>query len=169
MNIREVTAADAEHYYALRLQSEQEFPQFAGFNAERELSAGPTGIAGLLEAYPAEGTIVWGAFEDSQLLAVTALSRRLSPKYRHKAFLWGMYAKPEFRGGTVARALLENAIAWAKRDPEVMAISLQVTTSNVRAQRFYDRYGFRIFGTERRSLLEAGEFHDAHYMELECK
>ena len=168
MDIREVVEADAEGYYVLRAQSEQEFPQFAGFNAERELSAGRAGIAGILGAYPAEGTVVWGAFEGNQLVAVTVLSRRLSPKYRHKAFLWGMYVKPEFRGSGVARVLMETAISWAKQHPEVIAVSLQVTSSNVRAQRFYEGFGFRVFGTERRSLLAAGEFHDVHYMELEC-
>src|SRR5881394_3140061 len=113
MDIREVVKADAEGYYALRAQSEREFPQFAGFNAERELSVGRVGIAGILETYPAEGTIVWGAFEGDQLAAVTVLSRRLSPKYQHKAFLWGMYVKSEFRGSGIARALMETAIGWA--------------------------------------------------------
>ena len=168
MNIREIVEADAADYYVLRAQSEQEFPQFVGFNGERELFTGRAGIAGILASYPAEGTIVWGAFEGDQLIAVTVLSRRLSPKYRHKAFLWGMYVKPEFRRSGVARALMETAVSWAKQHPEIIAVSLQVTTSNVRAQRFYEGLGFRIFGTEQRSLFAAGEFHDAHYMELEC-
>jgi ribosomal protein S18 acetylase RimI-like enzyme len=164
--VREVSTADANSYYQLRIQSEREFPEFVGFNAERELLAGESGIGSLLANYAPEGTIVWGAFEGAQLAGVSALSRRLSPKYRHKAFLWGMYVLPEFRGSGIARLLMQTAVDWAKARPEIVAISLQVTLSNIRGQAFYKRFGFTVFGTEKRSLQVNGRFHDAHYMEL---
>ncbi|HEX7027900.1 MAG TPA: GNAT family N-acetyltransferase [Gammaproteobacteria bacterium] len=169
MVIREISATDANSYYRLRIQSEQEFPEFVGFNAERELVAGELGIEELLGTYESEGTIVWGAFEDVRLAGVTALSRRLSPKYRHKAFLWGMYVIPEFREHGIARSLMQTAITWAKKQPEIVAISLQVTLSNIRGQAFYKRFGFTVFGTEKQSLLVDSKFHDVHYMELEIK
>jgi GNAT superfamily N-acetyltransferase len=108
--IREISAIDSSHYYNLRVQSEQEFPEFVGHNAEHELVGGKPGIEKLLSNYSSEGTIVWGAFEDAQLAGVTALSRRLSPKCRHKAFLWGMYVMPEFRGQGAARSLMQTAV-----------------------------------------------------------
>lgn len=169
MFVRQITATDSSNYFKLRVQSEQEFPQFVGFNAERELAAGSSGIAALLASYASEGTIVWGAFQDSQLVGVSVLSRRLSPKYKHKAFLWGMYVAAEFRGAGAAQALMQAAISWATEHPEVVAISLQVTLSNVRGQQFYKRLGFAVFGTEQRSLFAAGQFHGVHYMELEVK
>lgn len=169
MLIREVTPADANSYFALRVQSELEFPQFVGFNAERELVAGQSGIAALLEGYAAEGTLVWGAFEGSQLVAVLAISRRLSPKYKHKAFLWGMYVIPEYRATGIAHKLIQVPISWATEHPDVVAISLQVTFTNVRGQQFYKRLGFTTFGSEQRSLFVAGQFHGAHFMELEVK
>jgi RimJ/RimL family protein N-acetyltransferase len=165
--IRELAAADAGPYLTLRIQSEREFPQFVGFNAEREMAAGERGVRDLLAAYPAEGTIVWGAFDDGRIIGVLALSRRLSAKYRHKAQLWGMYVVPERRGGGAAHALMQVAIAWATTHPEVIAITLQVAVSNARGRRFYERFGFAVFGTEQRSLFAAGEFHGVHYMELE--
>lgn len=82
MLIREVTAADSSSYFELRVQSEQEFPQFVGFNVERELAAGQSGIDDLLAGYASEGTVVWGAFEQSQLIGVLAFSRRLSLNVR---------------------------------------------------------------------------------------
>lgn len=170
MDIREITASDAERYFALRRKAEQEFPQFVGLSAERELSAGSADIADVLARYPAEGTMVFGGFENGALVGVVALTQRLgSPKYRHKAFLWGMYIVPEHRDGSVARPLMEAAISWAAGRAELLAITLQVTVSNVRARKFYGRFGFRCFGTEKKSLFAAGEFHDVHYMELEIK
>jgi GNAT superfamily N-acetyltransferase/predicted kinase len=153
----------------LRIQSEQEFPQFVGYNAEREMASGQAGISDLLAAYPSEGTLIWGAFESDRLIGVLAMSRRLSPKYRHKAFLWGMYVVPELRGRAVAHALMETAITWATEHPDVIAISLQVARSNLRGRQFYKRFGFTTFGIEQRSLFAAGQFHDVYCMEQEVK
>jgi len=169
MIIRNVVANDAANYFKLRVQSEEEFPQFVGLSVERELAAGREGVSSLLSGYSAEGTIVFGAFEGEQLFGALALSRKPSAKYRHKAFLWGMYIFPEYRGAGVAQALMQAAIAWAEEQPEIIAITLQVTLSNIRGQQFYKRFGFTIFGTERRSLFAAGRFYDALYMELEVK
>lgn len=57
MLIREVTAADSSSYFKLRIQAEQEFPQFVDFNTERELAAGQPGIAALLAGYVLESTV----------------------------------------------------------------------------------------------------------------
>jgi RimJ/RimL family protein N-acetyltransferase len=165
--IREVAPADSSTYFSLRVQSEQEYPQFVGFNAERELAAEQSGIVALLSSYPSEGTIVWGAFEGIRVVGVLALSRRLSRKYAHKALLWGMYVIPEFRGGGAAHALMNASITWATEHSEIVAITLQVALSNIRALQFYKRLGFTVFGTEQRSLFAAGQFHAVHYMELE--
>ncbi|MFL0803280.1 MAG: GNAT family N-acetyltransferase [Agarilytica sp.] len=167
MDIREITGTEAESYFNLRILSDEEFPEFVGFNAERELSVGSSGIAELLNKYPSEGTIVFGAFNERSLVGVTVLSRRLSPKYQHKGFLWGMYVLPEFRGAGIAQLLMQAAIDWARVHPDVIAISLQVTLSNIRGQKFYKRFGFSVFGTEQNSLYAAGQFHGVHYMELE--
>jgi len=79
MQIREVDVSDAARYHALRAQSDEEFPQFVGLSAEREIMAGSAGIGAIIGAYPAEGTHVFGAFEDDQLTGVLALTRRPSP------------------------------------------------------------------------------------------
>ena len=166
MTIRQITAIDALQYYELRTRSEQEYPEFVGFNAERELDAGPEGIAALLEGYPAEGSLILGAFEGMELLAVVALSRRLSTKYRHKAFLWGMYVLPEQRGQGLAQQLMQETIDWARGHSQVIALSLQVTLTNQRAYEFYKRAGFYVTGTEQNALFAGDRYHDVHCMEL---
>jgi GNAT superfamily N-acetyltransferase len=166
MEVREITSSDALNYYELRVQSENEYPEFVGFNAERELQAGPERIEELMSTYPSEGTVVFGAFNQKKLVGVAVISRRLSPKYRHKAFLWGMYVIREFRGSGAAKLLMQAAINWASANSEVIAITLQVTLSNSRGQQFYKRFGFNVFGTEQNSLFAAGQFHGVHYMEL---
>ena len=80
MEIREITSDDSKQYYSLRVASEKEYPEFVGFNAERELAVSGSRIAELISNYPSEGTILLGAFDESQLVGVLALSRRLSQK-----------------------------------------------------------------------------------------
>lgn len=166
MDIREITSQDSGAYYKLRVRSEEEYPEFVGFNAERELDAGADGIGEILSLYASEGTYVLGIFDNNILVGTLVASRRLSKKYRHKAFLWGMYVYPDFRGGGAAKLLMDEIIDWANNHPEIIALSLQVTLSNTRGQAFYKKYGFSIFGTEQNSLFASGEFHGVHYMEL---
>ena len=166
MEVREITSTEGQDYFKLRVQSEIEYPEFVGFNAEKELESGADKIGEILSNYPSNGTIVFGGFRNNKLIGVTALSRRLSPKYLHKAFMWGMYVLPDFRGTNAAKLLMQTAIDWASNHPEVIAITLQVTLSNVRGQRFYKRFGFNIFGTESNAICASGEFHGVYYMEL---
>lgn len=166
MYTQEIKTKDSEAYYKLRILSEQEYPQFVGFNAERELVAGSEGIKEILLNYPSEGTYVLGVFDEASLVGVLVASRRLSKKYRHKAFLWGMYVLPDYRGEGAAKLLMDTIIEWAKDHPEIMALTLQVTLSNTRGQAFYKKYGFSVFGTEQNSLFAADEYHGVHYMEL---
>jgi mannose-6-phosphate isomerase-like protein (cupin superfamily) len=164
-SLRELVATDAGAYFRLRAESEREFPEFVGFNGERELRVGADGVAQLLAAYPSEGTVVWGAFDRAQLLGVVAVSRRLTPKYWHKAFLWGLYVSGARRHAGVASALVDAVCSWARRQPELMAISLQVTTGNLRAREFYEHRGFSRRSTERHALFAANAFHDVDSME----
>jgi hypothetical protein len=68
--IREVAPTDSSTYFSLRVQSEQEYPQFVGFNVERELAAEQSGIVAMLSSYPSEGTIVWGALEGIRVVGM---------------------------------------------------------------------------------------------------
>jgi hypothetical protein len=68
------------------VKSKNAYSEFVGFNAERELHAGSEKIEELLSNYPLEGTHVFAAFDQQKLIGVAAISRRLSLKYRHKAF-----------------------------------------------------------------------------------
>ncbi len=166
MDIRKITTKDSDQYFQLRMRSEKEYPEFVGFNAEREIESGAKGIEELLQQYSIEGTYILGAFDGPILVGVLVASRRLSQKYRHKAFLWGMYVLPEYRGDGAAQLLMEAIIHWANTHKEIIALSLQVTLSNYRGQAFYKKYGFSIFGTEQNSLFAAGDYHGVHYMEL---
>ncbi len=166
INVVELKPENSQEYLEVRKASEIEFPQYVGPSAERELLSGNEGIKALMAAYVGEGTTIFGAFSEEKLIGVLGLSRRLSPKFKHRAFLWGMYVPGEYRKLKVATLLLSHVKNWAKNHPEVNILWLQVTETNIPAISFYKKHGFEIYGTELQSLFTQGEYHTAHYMQI---
>ena len=168
MNIRvvELKPENAQEYLELRKSSEFEFPQYVGPSAERELLSGAEGIKGVMTLYPEEGTTIFGAFSEGKLVGVLGMSRRLSPKFKHRAFLWGMFVSCKFRKLKVGTLLLSYVKNWAKNHSEIKVLWLQVTETNFPAISFYKKHGFEIYGTEKQSLFTQGEYHTAHYMQI---
>ena len=169
MLLRQLHATDAADYFRLRVLSDREFPEYVGMSAERELIAGEARIAELLAGYDKEGIVVFGAFADTTLVGVACISRKLSPKYHHKVFVWGMYVAHEFRRQNVGKRLVTHIIEWARNTGGVTAVQLQVTTTNARARTLYEQFGFVVYGTESASLFAAGKYHDVYLMELAIK
>jgi GNAT superfamily N-acetyltransferase len=153
-------------YLTLRKESEIEYPQYVGPSAERELLADKENIASILESYSEEGTIVFGAFNNEELIGVLAISRRLSPKFKHRAFIWGMYIYKGHRKSNIGALLLEYVKGWASDNKEVNVLWLQVTETNKPAISFYKKHGFTIYGTEPMALFTQDEYHDVHYMQI---
>jgi len=166
INIVELGPKHAKKYLELRRVSEIELPQYVGPSAERELMSGNKNIASLMAAYESEGTIIFGAFLATELVGVLAISRRLSPKFQHRAFIWGMYIASEQRSLKIGATLLSHVKTWAKNHPETTLLWLQVTASNLPAIGFYRKFGFEIYGTEPQALFTQGQYHDVHYMQM---
>lgn len=171
MNIKivELKLEHAQQYLELRKMSEVELPQYVGPSAERELMSGNDGITNIMASYKSEGTIIFGAFSAEKLLGVLAITRRLSPKFKHRAFIWGMYISNEYRKLKIGALLLTHVQRWAENHSEVNVLWLQVTASNISAISFYKKHGFEIYGTEPQSLFTQGEYHDVHYMQISVK
>lgn len=166
MIVREIEYSDLEEYRALRKASEKEFPQYVGANVEAELSVEGDGFLELMKTYPSLGHYLFGVFDDDRLVGVTALTRKNSEKYSHKAFLWGMYVYPDYRKKGASKLLMDYSISWAKEQQGLESIILFVTASNTAGMKFYQRYSFQCYGTEKRHMYAAGAFHDAHLYEL---
>jgi len=166
MIVRLVTESDLSEYLRLRQASEDEYPQYVGATVEAELSAGVSGLPRLFADYGNQGHSVFGLFNDKTILGALSMTRKNSRKYRHKAFLWGMYIFPEFRKTGASSFIMDYCLSWAKDQDDLLSIILYVTTTNGAGIRFYERYGFKKFGTECRHMYAANAYHDAHMYEL---
>lgn len=98
-----------------------------------------------------DSSYVLGAFIDRALVGIAGLSAMPGAKAKHKALLWGMYVREEARGLGIADRLMEGLLNEArKRGCE--QVHLTVIATNPRACKIYDRWGFKVYGTEVKSV-----------------
>lgn len=148
MHVRLLTEADAEAYRGLRVKSVDEAPDLTGPEVMRELSMYAKARAGVLSCYGAEGTRVWGAFDEGMLVGVVATTRSLERRDHGRVRLWGLYVRPEYRGTVAPQCLMRAAIDWGARQPDVAVIVLHVGRGGWRARRLFHRFGFEMVADE---------------------
>jgi len=103
--------------------------------------------------------------EDSLMIGVGGLAWSEGVKTRHKALLYGMYVKAADRGSGAADEIMKRLIEEARGSVEI--VTLTVVSTNFRALRFYERWGFRAYGVEERSAKNGdGDYLDETLMAL---
>lgn len=109
-------------------------------------------VAGIL-AHPRQLMLI--AEADGVVLGMLDM-RQPSPrrKARHRVLL-GMSVREACRGQGVGTALMARAIEWARANPDLSLVTLEVYAANTRAIALYERFGFVPKGT-----LPGGLVHD---------
>ncbi|QGM45067.1 GNAT family N-acetyltransferase [Methylocystis heyeri] len=159
-SIRRLNAADAGAFKEARQEMFRSQP--------REFRFAPEDESGLpLEEFARRlgNDYVVAAFGTGGLVGLGGFSCFSGAKVGHKGLIWGMYVKPEARGAGAAdaimRALLDHAAGTVEQ------VVLTAVASNPRAIRFYERWGFRAYGCEPRSVkLADGDYLDETLMAL---
>ncbi|WP_373999595.1 GNAT family N-acetyltransferase [Bdellovibrio bacteriovorus] len=79
----------------------------------------------------------------------------------------GLSFLPEFTGKGLGRLLMNELIAWAKENPRVETLRLQVHAKNVSAVKLYESLGFQVEGREIRGIkFDDGSYDDVLTMAL---
>ncbi len=165
MEIRLLTANDAEAWWHLRLQALQNDPSSFADSAEEHQSTTIEAARERLRGGDPERNFVLGMFEDGALAATTGFFRRQHSKEHHKGHIWGVYVRPESRGKSVARALMQDVMRRARLMPGLEQITLVVST-HILARQFYLSLGFQSYGIEPRSLKIGDDYVDDELMVL---
>ena len=148
---RRLEAEDADVFQALRLEGFRLEPRAFRFAPEDEAHLTTDAVVERLQR-----DFVIGAFSaDSHLIGVGGLACCNGAKTRHKALLYGMYVKAANRGTGAADELMTRLIEEARARVEI--VTLTVVTTNLRAMRFYERWGFRAYGVEERSVKNSDD------------
>jgi ribosomal protein S18 acetylase RimI-like enzyme len=165
MELRLLTADDAEAFWHLRLEALSNDPASFADSAEEHLKITiETARERLSKNDPASNFVV-GAFEDGKLTGTAGFFRRPHNKENHKGHIWGVYVRPESRGKGVGSALMKEIIRRARTLNGLEQITL-VASAHLPAQRLYKALGFESYGIEPHSLKIGNDYIDDVLMVL---
>lgn len=96
---------------------------------------------------------------DDILVGMSGIGRGHWPKTHHSSTLWGVYAKLEWRGLHIGKAVVNGCLDWAKVSG-VTIVKLGVNITNTVAIQRYKHCGFTEYGVEPRVICVNGVYHD---------
>jgi RimJ/RimL family protein N-acetyltransferase len=170
MDIRFLDPSHLTAYRDLRLAGLRESPTAFGSSFAEEAALPSVEFEARLRPPNRPHNGILGALvDDGRLVGVLGFAREYRVKRPHVALAWGMYVSPEFRGQGIGAALLDEAIAHARKVGGIRQLALAVTASNVAAVSLYRSRGFERFGLERDALWVDGAYYDEEHMVLFLK
>jgi RimJ/RimL family protein N-acetyltransferase len=107
---------------------------------------------------------VFAAEDDGMIVGRLSIARDPHQASRHVADL-GLMVADGYRRRGIGRALLEQAVAWA-REAGVRKLELHVFPWNEPAIRLYEQFGFEREGLRKDHYRRGGEYVDAILMAL---
>jgi ribosomal protein S18 acetylase RimI-like enzyme len=157
--VRRLTETDLGDYRQLRLSALRTTPDAFGSTYDAEAAQPDEQHARRLAT-----SVVFGAYSEDQIVGILGCKRYEGARELHKAFLWGFYVEPRYRRSGVATHILDASLQAMQ--PMVEQVLLTVVSTNRPAIALYQRFGFRPYGTEPRSLKTAGVYTDETLMVL---
>jgi ribosomal protein S18 acetylase RimI-like enzyme len=161
--VRQLGAADAPAYRALRIEALRRFPH--AFRSDHgEALEQPLSWSEKRLSTPDE---YWfGAFDGNQLVGAVGLRTQQSVKVRHVATLTALVVDGDRHGQRIGSTLVAHLIAFARSLAYIRQVQLSVSEGNERAERLYDAFGFVQFGLERDAFSLDGRYYAKQHRQL---
>ncbi len=121
-----------------------------------------TRMEAIVESAIAGDDFLFIAEEDGAFVGYVSAQRETLKRVAHTAYIVAGIRK-DFQNRGIGTKLFEKLDAWA-REKGVKRLELTVICENARAKHLYEKRGFEIEGTKRKSTLVDGKFLDEYYM-----
>jgi ribosomal protein S18 acetylase RimI-like enzyme len=154
MHVRALTVDDLVAYRELHRFGITESPLGFVDVTETDQARPDSEVAAMLER--GEG---WGVFKGERLVGKLTIDALPYPSLAHAFWVHAVYVHPDARGAGASAALMQAAIESAV-EKEARRIVLWVNDENKRAQRFYERLGFREIGRIPAGIMVADHYCD---------
>jgi len=168
VEIRVLTADDADAYWHCRLEALEREPEAFGSSPEDHRKLSPDEIRRRLADDPANNFVI-GAFVDGELVGTAGFVREQGIKRRHKGRIWGVYVKVAMRGRGIGRSMLKLLLERAAGIDGVEQIVLSVVARQDAAVTLYRSLGFETWGREAEALKIGDKYVDEEYMVLRMR
>jgi ribosomal protein S18 acetylase RimI-like enzyme len=168
MEIRSLTADDANEWWRLRREALQGDPEAFSASVEEHDVLSLEEVRRRLVSDDG-GSLVVGAFADGWLIGMGGFYREKGLKSRHKGRVWGVYVTPARRGEGIGRMIMQKLLEHGRQIDGLDQILLSVTATQASAQALYRALGFVSFGREPRALKIGERYVDEEYMVLHLR
>jgi ribosomal protein S18 acetylase RimI-like enzyme len=166
IEIRRFLEPDAQAFYRLRLEALENEPNAYTESPDEHRQMTARALAKLGTDSADNSQVVLGACSDEEFIGLAGLGQLDAHKTSHKARLWGVYVKPEWRRKGVARVLVTELIKRARSTPGLEQITLSVGTTQTAATQLYRSLGFEVYGRAVRALKVGDHYVDEELMVL---
>lgn len=159
LNYKKLNRNNVEAYKALRLEALQNQPDAFASSYEDEKDLALEDFAARLE----DGFTV-GAFDEGALIGIVTFFKQNPDMVNlaHKGMLCAFYVQPKYRSQGIGSALMETVLSLLPED--VTQVYLVLATNNDRAKKFYESFGFKVWGTEPSAVRRGDSFVDDYHM-----
>ncbi|MFQ6551686.1 N-acetyltransferase family protein [Aestuariibius insulae] len=158
--IRALGPDDLAEWRSIRLEALKTVPEAFLTTYDEERALTDEAVAKRLK----RGTIR-AIFSDNALAGVLAFVPMTAAACRHRAEIFAVYTRPSYRKTGATSALFDAVLAEA-RERGFRQLELSVAADNLRAIRFYERYGFKWQGRIPRAVRLGDRWQDDHFYVL---
>jgi len=161
--LRNATANDAEEIVLIKSEIIGEEVFMLRESGETNLNAVSEGEE-ITEHLNREGSVYIVAECDGHVIGFLEFLNGSLKRIRHSG-MFSMYIRKDFRGEGIGSLLLEELIRWAESDAMIEKLTLAVFSTNTRARRLYEKFGFLMEGNCPRDMkLSDGTYIDSILM-----